>query len=456
MNTLGYTPLLRHTLLTPLVKEYYPEGVGVSPTTVSQPEGDQKKSEGTVEEEVKEKGEEEKGDDDNDDDENEEDENEDEEDEDEEDKEDEEDEDEEDEDEEEWQAEEEDEEGDEDDDDDDDDDDDEEEEEEWVGDKDQPDTPPTHPVPSGEVEPTNWLSQWSKDCEASLLKIEEFLASRVKSTDNSELVRLSELQHQVNSVRTKLALIRRLSFPTTKVETNESRVTVSMETVDDDVISVRSTLDSTELLLKQLVLTTQNSKIPLNLFMNQLDKAIQLNIIIQNKLLQLIARGALYLLITAGPQVAHTVDTLQSIAHPPTHISTQAQNSSESSGGPTTASPNRENPLATTEASRFCNNNSESNERESNAKAAIVPRLDNLKKRHSSKHGGDVQPYFTVGKSLGPPAKKTKAADPGVKEDNHVEELSWFPLYRFLRKNDLETRKKLDTAFFQKCSSKPS
>ena len=34
ITTLGHTPLLRYTLVTPLVKEYFPEGVGVSPSTL--------------------------------------------------------------------------------------------------------------------------------------------------------------------------------------------------------------------------------------------------------------------------------------------------------------------------------------------------------------------------------------------------------------------------------------
>ena len=34
INTVSYTPLLRHTLLTPLLSEYVPDGVGISPTTV--------------------------------------------------------------------------------------------------------------------------------------------------------------------------------------------------------------------------------------------------------------------------------------------------------------------------------------------------------------------------------------------------------------------------------------
>ena len=35
ITSLGYSPLLRFTTLAPLVTEYFPEGVGVSPTTVS-------------------------------------------------------------------------------------------------------------------------------------------------------------------------------------------------------------------------------------------------------------------------------------------------------------------------------------------------------------------------------------------------------------------------------------
>ena len=34
INTVSYTPLLRHTMLTPLLSEYVPDGVGISPTTV--------------------------------------------------------------------------------------------------------------------------------------------------------------------------------------------------------------------------------------------------------------------------------------------------------------------------------------------------------------------------------------------------------------------------------------
>jgi hypothetical protein len=34
INTVSYTPLLRHTILTPLLSEYVPDGVGISPTTV--------------------------------------------------------------------------------------------------------------------------------------------------------------------------------------------------------------------------------------------------------------------------------------------------------------------------------------------------------------------------------------------------------------------------------------
>ena len=35
ITTLGYSPLLRFSTLAPLVTEYFPEGVGVSPTTVN-------------------------------------------------------------------------------------------------------------------------------------------------------------------------------------------------------------------------------------------------------------------------------------------------------------------------------------------------------------------------------------------------------------------------------------
>ena len=34
INTVSYTPLLRHTVLTPLLSEYVPDGVGISPATV--------------------------------------------------------------------------------------------------------------------------------------------------------------------------------------------------------------------------------------------------------------------------------------------------------------------------------------------------------------------------------------------------------------------------------------
>lgn len=34
INTVSYTPLLRHTLLAPLLSEYVPDGVGISPTTL--------------------------------------------------------------------------------------------------------------------------------------------------------------------------------------------------------------------------------------------------------------------------------------------------------------------------------------------------------------------------------------------------------------------------------------
>ena len=34
INTVSYTPLLRYTILAPLLSEYVPEGVGISPTTV--------------------------------------------------------------------------------------------------------------------------------------------------------------------------------------------------------------------------------------------------------------------------------------------------------------------------------------------------------------------------------------------------------------------------------------
>ena len=35
ITSLGYSPLLRFSTLAPLVTEYFPEGVGVSPTTVN-------------------------------------------------------------------------------------------------------------------------------------------------------------------------------------------------------------------------------------------------------------------------------------------------------------------------------------------------------------------------------------------------------------------------------------
>lgn len=35
ITSLGYSPLLRFSTLAPLVAEYFPEGVGVSPTTVN-------------------------------------------------------------------------------------------------------------------------------------------------------------------------------------------------------------------------------------------------------------------------------------------------------------------------------------------------------------------------------------------------------------------------------------
>lgn len=34
ISTVSYTPLLRHTVLAPLLSEYVPDGVGISPTTV--------------------------------------------------------------------------------------------------------------------------------------------------------------------------------------------------------------------------------------------------------------------------------------------------------------------------------------------------------------------------------------------------------------------------------------
>lgn len=34
INTVNYTPLLRYTILAPMLSEYVPEGVGISPTTV--------------------------------------------------------------------------------------------------------------------------------------------------------------------------------------------------------------------------------------------------------------------------------------------------------------------------------------------------------------------------------------------------------------------------------------
>lgn len=34
INTVSYTPLLRYSILAPLLSEYVPEGVGISPTTV--------------------------------------------------------------------------------------------------------------------------------------------------------------------------------------------------------------------------------------------------------------------------------------------------------------------------------------------------------------------------------------------------------------------------------------
>lgn len=34
MNTVGYTPLLRYSVLASLLSEYVPDGVGISPTTL--------------------------------------------------------------------------------------------------------------------------------------------------------------------------------------------------------------------------------------------------------------------------------------------------------------------------------------------------------------------------------------------------------------------------------------
>lgn len=35
ISTMSYTPLLRYSILAPLLSEYVPEGVGISPTTVA-------------------------------------------------------------------------------------------------------------------------------------------------------------------------------------------------------------------------------------------------------------------------------------------------------------------------------------------------------------------------------------------------------------------------------------
>ncbi len=35
IHTMSYTPLLRYSVLAPLLSEYVPEGVGISPTTVA-------------------------------------------------------------------------------------------------------------------------------------------------------------------------------------------------------------------------------------------------------------------------------------------------------------------------------------------------------------------------------------------------------------------------------------
>ena len=34
INTVSYTPLLRYSVLAPLLSEYFPDGVGISPSTV--------------------------------------------------------------------------------------------------------------------------------------------------------------------------------------------------------------------------------------------------------------------------------------------------------------------------------------------------------------------------------------------------------------------------------------
>lgn len=34
MSTVSYTPLLRYSILAPLLREYIPDGVGISPTTI--------------------------------------------------------------------------------------------------------------------------------------------------------------------------------------------------------------------------------------------------------------------------------------------------------------------------------------------------------------------------------------------------------------------------------------
>ncbi len=35
INTVGYTPLLRYSVLASLLSEYVPDGVGISPTTIA-------------------------------------------------------------------------------------------------------------------------------------------------------------------------------------------------------------------------------------------------------------------------------------------------------------------------------------------------------------------------------------------------------------------------------------
>ena len=34
INSVSYTPMLRYSLLAPLLSEYFPDGVGISPTTI--------------------------------------------------------------------------------------------------------------------------------------------------------------------------------------------------------------------------------------------------------------------------------------------------------------------------------------------------------------------------------------------------------------------------------------